>query len=294
MANAGNPAQAQQPAPNVYNQSAQLFNGAGAATAGAMGMPDIGAYQNPFTQQVTDRSIADLQRSQAMATNTLDAQAGAAGAFGGSRHGVAQGMVGQDYAKQIADTTAGLNMQGFNSALGAAQQGQQTQLAGAAQLGNLSNLGFGFGQQIGQQQSQQGALQQAMQQALIDAGRSQYAGYTNSPMTALQAPLAALGASNMGQNTTTNTKTPGLFDYLSAGLSIAPALICWVAREVYGPEDPKWLEFREWMLRRAPRWLLVAYIRHGEAVAGVVRRVPVLKRVIRPLMDRARRTMGGM
>ena len=36
-----------------------------------------------------------------------------------------------------------------------------------------------------------------------------------SPTTSLQAPLAALGAANMGQQTQTQTQKPGLFNYMS-------------------------------------------------------------------------------
>ena len=30
---------------------------------------------------------------------------------------------------------------------------------------------------------------------------------------------------------------------------------CWVAREVYGPQDYTWLLFRNWMTNKAPKWL---------------------------------------
>jgi hypothetical protein len=36
-------------------------------------------------------------------------------------------------------------------------------------------------------------------------------------MDALQTRIAATGAANMGQNTSTQKKNPGLFDYLSLG-----------------------------------------------------------------------------
>lgn len=292
MAGGANPAQTQVPN-NVFQQSSQALSGAYGATAGAMGMPNVAAYQNPYTQQVTNRAIGDIQTAQAQGQNALDAQAGAAGAFGGSRHGVAQGMMADGYAKQIADTTAGLNMQGYNTALGAAQQGQGNQMAGAAQLGNLANLGFGFGQQINAQQSQQGAMQQAMQQALIDAAKGQYAGFTNAPQNALSLPLQALGAATPATgSTTTNSKTNGVFDYISALAPIGATLFCWVAREVYGPDDQRWIEFREWLLHRAPPRLARLYARHGERAASVVRRVPILKRALRPLMDMGRRRMG--
>ena len=61
--------------------------------------------------------------------------------------------------------------------------------------------------------------------------------------------------------------------------------MCWVAREVYGADNPDWLRFRHYMLTRAPLWLFKLYARKGEAWAGAVRRKPWLKRVIRPVMD---------
>jgi hypothetical protein len=143
-----------------------------------------------------------------MAQNTLGAEATRAGAFGGSRQGVAQGTMLGDYGRAFGDIAAQQRQQGFNTALSAAQaqQGIQSGLAGQ---------GFGFGQQIGQQQMQQGGMQQGLNQALIDAARGQYAGYTGAPMASLSAPFAALGAANMGQTTQTSTQQPGLLQYLT-------------------------------------------------------------------------------
>ena len=155
----------------------------------------------------------DMARQGLMAQNTLGAQASAAGAFGGSRHGVAEGTMMGDYGRAFGDIAAQQRSQGFNTALSAAQaqQGIQSGLAGQ---------GFGFGQQIGQQQMQQGTQQQAMMQALIDAAKGQYGGFTGAPAQSLGLPLAALGAANMGQNTQTTSQKPGLFNYLSLGLGL--------------------------------------------------------------------------
>lgn len=222
MANAGNPAMAQPAGPNVYQQSAGAYNAALGGTGAAMAGPNMGQFMNPYTQAVTNRSLADLERQRQMQMNTLGAQATAAGAFGGSRHGVAEALTNEAFARQGGDMLANLNMQNFNTALGAAQNQQQTMLQGANQLGGLANMGFGFGQQIGAQQAQQGALQQGLQQMLIDAARNQFAGYTNAPQQSLALPLAAVGAANMGQGTTTGTtaQKPGLFNYLSLGLGL--------------------------------------------------------------------------
>jgi tetratricopeptide (TPR) repeat protein len=61
--------------------------------------------------------------------------------------------------------------------------------------------------------------------------------------------------------------------------------ICWVAREVYGPHDPRWLVFRGWLTSEAPRWLRDLYIAHGEAFADWLHERPVSRRGVRMLMD---------
>ena len=177
---------------------------------------------NPYQNMVTGQALGDLERQRMMATNTMDAQAGQAGAFGGSRHGVAQGATNEGFARQGANMFAGLQNQGFNTALGAAQNQQGVQMQGAGQMGNLANLGFGFGNQIADRQQAQGGLQQGMQQMLIDAAKGQFQGAVGAPMDALQTRIASTGAANMGQNTQTQKKNPGLFDYLSLGASIIP------------------------------------------------------------------------
>lgn len=231
----------------------------------------LSEYQNPYEQQVIDTSMADLERQRLMQQNAIGAQAGQAGAFGGSRHGVAEALTNEAFARQGGQLASGLRNQGFQTSLGAAQQDvanrlqaamqgaqmsnqlamanlqantqvglanqqaqleaqrlnqaaalQQGQLAiqGAGQLGNLANLGFNMGQQITQQQMQQGSLQQALQQQLIDAAKAQYQGYVGAPQQSLGLPLQALGTAPVPQ-TTTQSRQPGLFDYLTMGATAA-------------------------------------------------------------------------
>lgn len=60
---------------------------------------------------------------------------------------------------------------------------------------------------------------------------------------------------------------------------------CWGAREVYGPDNPRWLEFRAWILSKAPAWLHDASATHGKVFADWLRDKPVAKAAIRRLMD---------
>ena len=229
MAGAGNPQNVQQPmeaqqprpfapqaaqptqmatptAPSVFGQAAGAYNT-------ALQGPNIGQFMNPYTSQVINRTGADMLRQAQIAQNQLGAQATQARAFGGSRHGVAEGTMMGDYGRAFGDMAAQQRQQGFNTALNAAQQQQ-------GMMSQLAGQGFGFGQAINQQQMMQGEQQRAMMQQLIDAARGQYAGYTGAPMASLSAPMAALGASNMGQQTTTQSQSPGLFNYLSLGLGL--------------------------------------------------------------------------
>ena len=199
---------------NVNRAAAGGLQQAMQGTQQAMAGPNIAQFMNPYTSMVTGNALNDLERQRQMATNTTGAQASAAGAFGGSRHGVADSLTNEAFARQGAQTFGNLQQQGFNTALGAAQNQQGVQMGGAAQLGQLGQQAFNTGQSIQQQQMQQGLMQQGLQQALIDAARGQYAGFTGAPQQSLSLPLAALGA-QPNQSTTTGTKNPGLFDYLS-------------------------------------------------------------------------------
>ena len=60
---------------------------------------------------------------------------------------------------------------------------------------------------------------------------------------------------------------------------------CWVAREVYGESNPKWMLFREWLNNHAPKWFDSLYIKHGEKFAAWIANKPFLKSIIRKWMD---------
>ena len=84
-------------------------------------------------------------------------------------------------------------------------------------------------------------------------------------------------------------------NYLSAGADLfkgvgslggtAGIFACWVAREVYGADNPKWVEFREWMLTKASDNLRNFYLEYGERIAKSIRNKPKIKAIIRKWMD---------
>ena len=223
---------------NVNTAAAQGIQQAGMATGAEMGyrpmaitapsQAGLQQYTNPYENQVVNQSLSDIERSRLMQQNTGGAQAGAANAFGGSRHGIAEAETNRAFADQSARTASGLRMSGYQNAQDMERQAQmQNQSAGlsgstqrlnaANQMGNMSNLGFGMGQQIQGRMDQQGAMQQALQQQLINEAKGQYAGYTAAPAQSLQYLLQAVGgAPSVGS--VNQEKTAGLFDYAGLGL----------------------------------------------------------------------------
>ena len=68
------------------------------------------------------------------------------------------------------------------------------------------------------------------------------------------------------------------------GTSHPPAK-CWVAREVYGYNNPSWLLFRDYLDFSSPTWFKKFYISHGEKIADFIKDKPFLKNLIRAWMD---------
>ena len=76
----------------------------------------------------------------------------------------------------------------------------------------------------------------------------------------------------------------GLFQGAGAAQGFSN-LFCWVAREVYGPMNPKWMQFREWMFAESPRWFFNLYRKFGERFANWISDKPRIKVIIRKWMD---------
>ena len=91
------------------------------------------------------------------------------------------------------------------------------------------------------------------------------------------------------------SKTAGIFGGLGSlggGLLMGAGaaggfgnLFCWVAREVYGPTNPAWMQFREWMFTESPQWFFELYRKYGERFASWISDKPRLKGIIRKWMD---------
>lgn len=104
----------------------------------AQGLQNINQYQNPYTQQVVDTTLSDLDRQRQMQQQQINAQAASRGAYGGSRQAVAEAENARNYADVGARTAAGLRSQGFDRATNMLQG--DIGIAGQA-LGRFADFG---------------------------------------------------------------------------------------------------------------------------------------------------------
>jgi len=107
----------------------------------------------------------------------------------------------------------------------------------------------------------------------------------------MQNAAASMYGSQVGAISRSYTSPSQAFGNIASGLGSMFSfggtipIGCWVAREVYGEENPKWMQFRSWLLEKAPRWLVDAYCKFGPAVAKFISNKPWIKAIIRKWMD---------
>ena len=209
---------------NPFQQAslAQQAALAGTAGAGTVAGANLGQYMNPYTKNVLGGLAAETGRAMNIGANQIGTQATQAGAFGGSRHGVAQGTMMGELGRGYQQQAANLLQSGYTNAQAMAQQDIQNRMNQAAQLANLGQQSFGYGRTLQQDLAQQGANQQAIQQALIDAAKAQYAGYQGAPAQGAGLMAQALGGTPTPQSQTSSS-SPGLFDYLTTGATLYSA-----------------------------------------------------------------------
>ena len=113
--------------PTVNSQNVQ---------AGQIANTDLSAYMNPYEDQVVQSSLSDLDRARQMQQAQAGAQAGAAGAFGGSRQALLEAENNRNYFDQASRTASGLRQAGFQNAQNLGLSDIQTMMQA-----NLANQG---------------------------------------------------------------------------------------------------------------------------------------------------------
>jgi hypothetical protein len=202
---------------------------------------NLSPYMNPYTSSVINATLPLMQQQAGAQQSALAGNAAQQGAWGGSRAGVASGVLGAQNVLNQAQMAASLNQANFGQAQGAAQQdiannlaaqqananlglqGQQFNVNALLQqqqgninanlqqenIGNVAAAGLGvLGQQAQTNQARQfselttaGALEQQQAQNEINANLAQFQQAWNYPGQQLGVLQSALGMTPYGQTT---------------------------------------------------------------------------------------------
>ena len=167
---------------------------------------DRNAYTNQYTDSVIQNTTDEMERGRQAQLQQGASAANAAGAFGGSRHGVQDALTNEGFFRQQGNMANVMNAQAFDAASGLMGQdlsrGLQANLANQGMDWNAQNLNA----QLGTQSNQFNAGQ-ANQMRQYNAGLSQQAALqnaqnrTNMSQFNVGSQLQALmGAGNLGGN----------------------------------------------------------------------------------------------
>ena len=200
-----------------FLQAAQAAQTAGLGTLGAGAQTVAGAqfeptqqriqqFMDPYQQSVTQEALKEIDRQQQMAENRLAGQAVKAGAFGGSRFGIAQSELARNAADLRSRRIFEDLSRNFQQAQNAARAANQQRIQAGQVFGQLGRATSGIGGAMAglgaQQQALQGrdvgqllgigGLQQQQAQRQLDVNTANLAAIENAPFQQLSAGAGIL------------------------------------------------------------------------------------------------------
>lgn len=279
---------AQQGALNLYGQA----------------IPQLAAYQNQANALSTSGQFNNWVQNGRQATEAWRGVNPQASALYDSLLGRAQQQVDmgsmlnpQDVyriSNGVRQSYAGRGLGNSNAAAlseamqlyGGGESVYQQRMANAMQMGAANQAYYSPVTTLLNSQSQlPGQAQQwnAYAQQLTAAGPQQLS--TNSQASLLN---SVYGQNQENNRTTAELETKVGMDQAEKWnnwAGFAAGSMCWAAREVFGADDPKWLQFRRWLLEDAPEKLRKWYFHNGEAMAAALKATPEEKVWVREFME---------
>lgn len=249
---------------DAYNQAGQIgaggpyqFSQYNYSDPGTFTGQSVGQYMSPYMQNVVDAQKMSALEDYQVANQARNAQAVQAGAFGGSRQGVQQGMAERDLltrtnqiqneglqksyedaqnmfqqdraarmatdqarAAELSRVQSGQSAENLNYAnLGMSRLQFQSDLAN--QMSSLERAARAGDLQAAQLLQSQGAAQQGAQQAQLDTGYQDFLRQQGYPMEQLERYASMLHGSPVANASSQSTQVPynPLQQYLGMGIS---------------------------------------------------------------------------
>lgn len=296
----------------------------GAVARDAQGRALAGA--NSIEQNLYDNAASDLSLGRSLnAEEARNASQAARGAFAARGLGVGSGAAAAEILNRAAASDARYqqrlaNAQAANQTREQGIQGRQS--AALGMLGNTANiygqgggayqnaaqLGFGGANALVNLDPYQRALGTGVQLGSGILGQTgQMIGNTYNQALGMAGNVASFNTnmqasmynSALNNNAATAAANNAMWGQIAgAGIGAigkigSAAAFCWVAREVYGEENPAWMEFRDWLLTRGSYRRVSRYAANGPRIAEYISTRPGWKARLRKWMDARRAEMAS-
>lgn len=168
--------------------------GTGQASA-PVGAQDIDRYMNPYTQQVIDTTLGEMDRQHQRDTIGRHGAMAQRGSYlNEDRRAVIDNLARESTERVKAETAARLRSQGFQNALGQANVDRARMMQGAGQFQQLAPLRSQLGAMDAQQLQEIGQQQQAQQQDILSLDYDDFLRQFYYPQEQINYLQSALGA----------------------------------------------------------------------------------------------------
>lgn len=262
-----------------------LLSGSGRdATLAALDLDQLVNPEFYSTRAATGNSLTDLLASIDLSGGLSDVE----------RREIEQGLAREGTARGTANAPS--NTETIANAMRYGQAGRERQVENQNQLAKAIAASTAF----------LPASQSGINTFAVGTGKTSSPNTGDARFTGVQQPnlgyTAGMGGNIFDTGASSYSGSIGLqqqkkdwldrFVQFSEGLSnsvsavgAAAGAMCWIAREVYGEDNPRWKEFRAWLLTKAPARFRNMYLKHGADFAEYIKNKPELKIEIRNWMD---------
>lgn len=167
----------------------------------------VSQYESPYTAQVVNATEAEQANQNAQQQQQVAGNAVSAGAWGGDRSAVAQGITAGQQALAEAPVIANLENTGFQNATSAAESNAYLNSSAGAEMGALGQTEQAEGLQGANAQLQAGGLQQQLAQSELNVPYQAYQAAQAYPFQTtnwLEGMATGTGAASGTQGSTTS------------------------------------------------------------------------------------------
>jgi len=203
---------------NAYTAGADLFKGASEGFDRFSGglLTNINDYINPYYERVVNDTLGRMGDERTKAIGQIGDAASAAGSFGGSRHALLESDVYSEFDRNMYEYVNRANADAFSAGGNLYNADLTGQIGMSGAMSNLGNTYLGIGNQVQAQQAGYGQMQRDLVQQIMSGNAGMWNQMTSSPhsiINMLNGVMQMDPRRNAGL--TTQSTTPGLFDYLS-------------------------------------------------------------------------------